>query len=153
MPDPTNPLAADTDSAITAATEAGSRAVAALERTAAEADLPAPVEAGMAAVVATMERISTTQGAILTAIQAQGNMVSENLNAFSRSLASTDVSAQSAAEASEAIIEQITPPEETAPDAGANPADIKELPAKEVAESRSKSYWWGKAALRHGQRG
>lgn len=103
------------------------------------------------AIVASQKENAATLGRLVSLVESMGSLLQENLNAFSRALSNTDISAQRAAQNSADVKEAIAPPEESAPNASERPADIKELPSKEIEQTRSKTWWFGKAALRHGK--
>lgn len=107
-----------------------------------------PPQVGEAAALLVLQRQSEVLNRIASAQDAQNQLLQQNLSAFSRALANTDVSAQRAAEHSAAVEEAIAPPEETKPE-NVQPEQIAELPVKESRETAGKAWWWGKAAARH----
>ncbi len=103
-----------------------------------------------AALAGAMDKIASQQSRIVQLVEAGNNSVSETLNALSRAISNTDISAQAAAEHSENVEEAIAPQEDTEPDQGARPADLKELPKQETAKEQNSTWWFGKAIRRHG---
>src|SRR5574337_661997 len=93
------------------------------------------------------EHQAQTNGLLLQMQQQQ----QANSDAFARALAGTDISAQRAAQAAETVESAIEPVDQTSPDAGEKPEDIKELPTREVQAQKSKTFYFGKVALRHGK--
>ncbi len=130
------------------------RMVRDLEKAADKNDAPAPHDAGNAAIVQAIGRLAEQTTSIGSFVQQTNALVQSNLNEFSKQLANTDISAQRAAEAAQATAEALTPPEEQAPEEGGevnSATDLKELPASELQDQRSKAWWFGKAAYRHGK--
>ena len=103
------------------------------------------------AMAGAMNRIAATQNRIIQLVETVHNDTQETLNALSRAISNTDISAQRAAEASQTIAEQIEPPEESAPDSGEKPAQIEALPRTQATTEKEarEQYWFGKAARRH----
>lgn len=137
----------DSQEAITETVERGTEAVS----EAAEIVGTTITDAIPTAIVGAMDRILGTQNRLIQLVEAQGNMISENLNALSRAQANTDVSAQRAAEAAQDIDEALTPEKESSPDQGEQPEKIKELPRNQQTDARNRKYGFGKAAERHGR--
>lgn len=122
-----------------------------LERAAEKNDAPPPHEAGNAAIVQAIGRLAEQTTSLGSFVQQTNALVQSNLNEFSKALANTDISAQRAAEAAQATAELLTPPEAQAPDEEEHPSDVQELPKSELEAGRSKAWWFGKAAYRHGK--
>lgn len=107
--------------------------------------------AGNAALVTAVGKLAEETTKIGAFVQQTNALVQANLNEFSKQLANTDISAQRAAQAAEATVEAITPQEEQAPDTGEQPSQVEELPAADLEANKSKAWWFGKAAYRHGK--
>lgn len=127
------------------------RMVRDLEKAAEKNDAPPPHEAGNAAIVQAIGRLAEQTTALGSFVQQTNGLIQSNLNEFSKALANTDISAQRAAEAAEATAEAITPPEEQAPDTDEAPSQVEELPKADIEANKSKAWWFGKAAYRHGK--
>lgn len=125
--------------------------VQAVEKVAEEQHVETPPEPATSAMVGAIAQLAKSQADTNNLIAQQNQLLQSNLNEFSRELANTDVSAQRAAESAAATQELIEPEKEHAPDTGEKPADVQELPKKEIEQSKSKTWWFGKAALRHGK--
>lgn len=105
-----------------------------------------------ASVASALMRLNETNVATQNMIAAQQELLRQNLDALAKAQANTDMSARRAAEASETVEESIEPIDSTKPDSGVKPEDIQELPTKDIQEAKSKSWWFGKSAARHGKR-
>lgn len=105
-------------------------------------------EVGDSAALVVLQRQSEVLNRLAAGQDAQNQLLQQNLSAFSRALANTDVSAQRAAEHSAAVEEAIAPEADTKPE-NVQPEQIAELPVKESRETAGKAWWWGKAAARH----
>lgn len=127
------------------------RMVRDLEKAADKNDTPPPHEAGNAAIVQAIGRLAEQTTSLGSFVQQTNALVQSNLNEFSKALANTDISAQRAAEAAEATAEALTPPEEAAPDSEEAPSQVEELPKADIEANKSKAWWFGKAAYRHGK--
>lgn len=104
-------------------------------------------------LVGAVDRLAGQNNRIIQLLEAQGAQTVEVLNGLSRAQSNTDISAQQAAEGVQAITEAITPPDESAPDSGEHPANIKELPVKDDPKQHlQKDLFFGKAAERHAKR-
>ena len=122
----------------------------AVEKVADRAEVSA-APAGDAVTANAIVRLAEQQAATNSLIAENNELMRQNLNEFSRALANTDVSAQRAAAAAEQVEEAIEPADESSPKQGEQPENIKELPTKDVQEAKSRSWWFGKAANRHGR--
>lgn len=121
-----------------------------MEQAAEESHVELPEGPGHAALVGAMAQLAQHQADTNNLITQQNQLLQSNLNEFSRALSNVDISAQKAAEAAATTEAAITPEKETAPDKSEHPDDVSELPKKELASNRSKAWWFGKAAYRHG---
>lgn len=130
-------------------TEATRDAAISVVQAADKAGIEVSPDISNAAILRSLSNMDSKVTAVVDLVTQQTNTILEQLNAFSRSLANTDISAQNAADAAETVEEIVTPESESKPE-NAQPAQIQELPQREVESSRSKSFWFGKAALRHG---
>lgn len=128
------------------------RMVRDLERAAEESGVPeVSKDTGIAAVVQAIGAVARGQTELGSYVQQTNALIQSNLNEFSKALANTDISAQRAAQASEAVVESLAPEDESSPIESEHPADVEELPEAQLAEGKSKAWWFGKAAYRHGK--
>lgn len=140
----------DTQDAQDAAVEQDVVSLKAVEKVAKEANI-STADAANATTANAIARLAEHQAQTNGLIMQQNQLLQQNLDALTRAQAGTDISAQRAAQAAEAVEEAIEPVSETSPDASEKPEDIKELPTREVQQQRSKTFYFGKAALRHGK--
>lgn len=122
-----------------------------LEQAAESTGAPPPHEAGNAAIVEAIGALARLQGETGAFVQQTNALIQQNLNEFSKALSNTDISAQRAAAAAEATAEMLEPEEASAPDTTEQPSQVEELPESDIEANKSKAWWFGKAAYRHGK--
>ena len=131
-------------------TEATRDAAISVVQAADKAGIEVSPDISNAAILRSLSNMDSKVTAVVDLVTQQTNTILEQLNAFSRSLANTDISAQNAADAAETVEEIVTPESESSPNEGEHPAQVQELPKRDIESNQRKSFWFGKAAYRHG---
>jgi uncharacterized membrane protein len=101
---------------------------------------------GLSATVSSVVSLQTRQAEREQAIEEAARQRAED---EARAQANEQAIQSQTSEQVAAIQEAITPPDESAPEAGEQPANIKELPEKDDARNTGKNFWFGKSARRH----